>query len=448
MVTVGSFSENIMMFKRPLALALCMVLTASAALFAEDWNNWRGPAQNGTSTEKNLPVKFSKTEGVKWTAELAGRSAATPIVVGDSIFLADYDTKSHELIALALNRADGKQLWRHVIAKCPPLDDRATPASSSPVSDGNRVIFFYANGDMAAYSLKGEKLWNRNIQTDYGQFAFLWTFSSSPLLHDNMLYLPVLQRDTPVNGRGKGDNIPSFILAIDPATGKTIWQHMRPAKAKIESLEAFSTIIPVTHAGRSEIIVVGGDDITGHDPKTGKELWRWGTWDPRRITHWRLVPSAVTGDGVVLAAAPKGEPIYAVKLGGNGKLSDDALAWVSSDRKVSSDVCTPAFHNGSFYILNGDRRSISRVEAKTGKVQAQKDLPGRSVFNASPTIADGKVYMISHHGKVVVASADDLSILNEAEFGEENADLIRSSIAVSGGMVFIRTQKHLYAIGK
>ena len=146
----------------------------------------------------------------------------------------------------------------------------------------------------------------------------------------------------PVNGRG-GDNNPSYLLALDPKTGKELWKHVRPSDAVAESLEAFSTPIPFTHNGRKEIIVLGGDCITGHHADTGAELWRWGTWNAQKIGHWRLVPSPVAGAGVVLACGPKGAPVTAVKLGGQGKLPDSSIAWQSTTREVTSDVTTPPF---------------------------------------------------------------------------------------------------------
>src|SRR5438093_13480351 len=105
-------------------------------------------------------------------------------------------------------------------------------------------------------------------------------------------------------------------------TGKELWRHVRPADAVQESLEAFTTPIPFTHDGRTEILITGGDCITGHDAASGKEFWRWGTWNPEKIGHWRLVPSPVAGAGVALACGPKGAPVFAAKLGGSGQLSD------------------------------------------------------------------------------------------------------------------------------
>ena len=101
--------------------------------------------------------------------------------------------------------------------------------------------------------------------------------------------------------------------------------------------------------------------LTGHDAETGQELWRWGTWNPRRITHWRLVPSPVVGQGVILACAPKREPIYAIVPNGTGRLDDGALAWIRDEAKeIASDVPTPAFYAGDSFVLSDVRKCLLR----------------------------------------------------------------------------------------
>jgi len=174
----------------------------------------------------------------------------------------------------------------------------------------------------------GRKLWFHDLQKEYSPFTYQWTYGASPTIYKGKLYIQVLRRDEPVHGRGNsnGQN-DSYLLALEPATGKELWKHSRPTQAHAESQEAYSTPIPFFDGGREEILIAGGDDITGHDPADGTELWRWGTWNPSRIGHWRLVPSPVSGGGVVLACAPKGSPVYAFKAGAKGKQDDSVLAW-------------------------------------------------------------------------------------------------------------------------
>ena len=155
---------------------------------AQNWPQWRGPLLNGSSPEINLPSTWSKTSGVAWSANLPGPSAATPAIWGDKVFVSSTDRANRSVVALALDRKTGSILWQHQISESWRRDDRSTFASASPVTDGQRVIFFYSTGDLVAFDFAGKKLWARNLQKDYGTFAFLWTFSSSPLLYGDKLY--------------------------------------------------------------------------------------------------------------------------------------------------------------------------------------------------------------------------------------------------------------------
>ena len=424
------------------------LLTLALPAFAENWAQWRGPAFNGSSPEKHLPAEFSKTENVAWSLDLPGPSAAAPIIWGDRVFVTSGDKKEKSLVALCLDRKTGKVLWHHTISAQYQRDDRSNYASPSPVTDGKLAIFFYGNGDFVAFDFAGKKVWSRNIQTDYGDFAYQWTFSSSPLLHGGKLYLQVLQRDEPVHGKGKPGG-ESFLLALDPATGKTLWRHVRPCEAAAESREAFSTPLPFEHNGRKELVILGGDCITGHDPATGKELWRWGTWNPSKIGHWRLVPSPTAGDGIILASAPKNAPIFAVKAGGSGTLADSAIAWQGEPKDgLTSDVPTPLFYLGDFFVLSDGKKTLTRVEPKTGKIKWSLTTPGNKKYEASPTGADGKIYLMNFAGDVVVVDADKGQVLHTTLLGEENDNETRSAIAVSQGQIFIRTNSKLYCIGK
>lgn len=434
-------------------LSLALVGLAGAAFLtspAANWPQWRGPQFDGSTTDTGVPASFSKEENLKWVADMPGPAAATPVVWEDKVFVSSTDAGGKKLVALAYDRATGRLLWREEVAEGFGRDNLSNFANPSPVTDGRLVWFYYGQGDLVCFETGGKKSWARNLAKDYGQFAFLWTYGASPLLHDGRLILQVLQRNVPVQGRGRSDGPnDSYVLALDPATGKELWRVIRPTEAREESHEAYSTPTPVTHAGRAELLIVGGDLISGHDPKTGRELWQWGTWNPSRITHWRLVPSPVTGEGILLACAPKGSPVYAFKLGATGNLPEDAPAWISKEREVSSDVSTPLFYKGRFYVLNSDRRTISRVEPATGKVEWTGEVGARSKIEASPTAADDRIYFQSHGGEVfVVAAAPEFKVLHSTLLGEENERYTRASLAIAHGQLFVRTGKKLYCFGK
>jgi outer membrane protein assembly factor BamB len=441
--------------------ALLLVATLPAIATAQDWPTWRGPNHDGSSTATGLPKRFSKTDSVRWVAPMPGPGAGTPVIVGENVFVPSTDPEKEELVALRLDRESGEVLWRRTAGSgYRPggdegsklwLHDRSNYASPSPVCDGERVIFFFGNGDLVCYDLAGAELWRKNIQKVYGDFAFQWTFSATPTLWEGQLVLPVLQRDEPVRGLGK-DGAESFLLALDPVTGKERYRVERPSPARVESRESYATAIPyVGGEGRKELLVVGGDVLTGHDPATGRELWRWGTWNPgHREKWWRVVPSACIGGGVALVCGPKRAPVFAVKLGGEGELGPDSVAWQSEGRRdpVTSDVPTPLYYEGSFFVLSDMHGALSKLDPETGDVAWTTELPGRHLWRASPTGADGRVFLMNHGGTVLAIDAASGEVLHTAEMGEPDDDKIRASVAVAQGALFVRTNAALYCLAE
>ncbi len=435
------------LFRLFMAAGLAAAVTAPApSAQAENWPNWRGPNFDGSSSTTGLPSTFSKTENVRWMIDLPGDAASTPAIWDERVFVTTTNLETRALEAIALNRATGEELWRLECGMGYQQDDRSNFASPSPVTDGELVIFFFGTGDLVAADLDGNEIWRRNIQQDYGQFAFLWTFSASPLLFEDKLYLPVLQRDVAVNGRGEPEGNESYLLALDPKTGEEIWRVERDSDAVLESKESFATATPYTWEGRTDIIVAGGDILTGHDPETGEEIWRTPSWNPDKIHHWRLVPCATAGEGVIIIPAPKREPVYAFKAGGEGLLDDDDRAWTSNSSKVSSDVSTPLFYEGKFYVLDSDRKTLACVHPITGEVIWHGEIPARAKIESSPTAADGKIYFISHHAEVYVVKAggDEFEILHEVDLSERGDNTVRSSIALAHDAIYVRTHNRLY----
>lgn len=156
---------------------------------------------------------------------------------------------------------------------------------------------------------------------------------------------------------------------------------------------------------------------------------------------------------MALACAPKKEPVFGVRLSASGVVNPD---WTSNAREVSSDVSTPLFYQGKFYVLDSDRKALACVEPKTGAVIWRGEFPTRTKIEASPTGADGKIYVVDQLGKVFVVKAGGTSMetLLEADFGMEgvtgtNSDnIVRAAIVPGQGILLIRAQDRLYCVGK
>lgn len=425
---------------------IALLLTAFTAL-GENWAQWRGPFFNGSTTETNLPSQWSQTENVAWKAPMPGVCGATPVIWGDSVFVSTPDEQK-DLRLICYNLANGEVRWQQVASSGNREEGLNTTASPSPVTDGQRVIVCYATGDLTAFDLGGKKLWNRNLVTEFGRFANMWMYGSTPLLYRQKLYVQVLQQN-PVppeyrhaqDGRSARE---SFLLCIEPDTGRTLWRHVRPSDAVNESMEAYSTPIPWENSSGRKILVVGGNYATAHNPDTGDELWRFGGLNVRNELHWRHVTSPVTSENIAIVCAPRGDPVLAIRDGGKGVVTESHLAWKFKD--TPADCVTPLVYQNRLYVLDGDHQNIACLEPATGKKLWQGNLGVREVFRASPAGADGKIYCVGEGGTVaVLAAGDEFKILSTIPMHEGP---VRSSIAIANGRLLLRTAKHLYCVRK
>jgi outer membrane protein assembly factor BamB len=422
-------------------IACCAgVLLAAGVAAAENWPQWRGPLLNGSTTETDLPTKFSPTENVTWVAEVPAAGGATPIVWDDRVLLAAQEREEgHKLWAICLGRSDGKVLWKHPMGTGFANRMGNTGASASPITDGQTAWFFYGTGDLAAFDMDGKVIWQRNIAKDHGRFEMLWDYGGTPLLYKGKLYLAV------IHGRHDSSTpAPSYLLCMDPKTGKDLWKTVRDNDAVGESRQAFITPVPYEGPGGPQILLTGGDHLTGHDVNDGKCLWQSSTYNPTKNRWWRTVPSPAACGEAVIGCAPKGGQLFAVRaVDGEGQKAGSDL-WVA--RYNSPDVCTPLVYKGRFYVLDGDKKVMVCMEPKTGQVVWKGELGGKAVFQASATGADGKAYCINLNGEVFVVSlGEKFELLHRVEFGGSPC---RSTIVAAGGQLFIRTDAKLYCIGK
>ncbi len=433
-----------MHLKNLLLVAVTLGLTGSSAR-SENWPQWRGPAFNGSSPETGLPVTFSKTENIAWARPLPGRSGATPAIWGDSVFVTSPDAQKN-LLLLCLNRKDGSVRWTQTVAAGDRANERNNMTTPSPVTDGKLVIALYGTSDLAAYDFAGKELWKRNLGKDYGKFSIMWLYGSSPLLDQGKLYVQVLQRDPPadyphaIDAKKERD---SYLLCLDPETGKDLWRHVRKTDSTKESQEAYSTPVPFAGKNGPSLAIVGGDHVSVHSAKTGEEFWRARLYE-KRDDWYRIVTSPVVADDLVVAGGPKGQPVVAYKDGGKGDVTSTPPAW--SFKEAPTDWSTPLYYQGKLFVLDGGKKVLTCLDPKTGVKKWSGSLGGTDTFWSSPTGADGKIYSINEKGTVVIADAgDEFKILATIPLDEGPC---RSSVAVAGGQLFIRTARNLYCVGK
>ena len=413
-----------------------LVLVSTAALRAENWPQWRGPSLNGLSAERNLPVRWSTTENVAWKLPLPAWSGSTPIVWGDRIFLNVADDlkvrDGNNLHLWCVDRTKGTVLWKRPLGGGNHQERKQNMSTPSPVTDGTLVWVMTGTGILKAFDFSGVEKWSRDIPKDYGRFGLNWGYGSSPLLHGDALYVQVLH--------GMRTDDPSYVLRIDKATGKTVWRVERPTAARFESPDSYTTPALLRYGASTEIVVTGGDVVTGHDPATGKELWRANGLNPDNDGSYRIVASPVV-HGELIIAPTRERPMLVLKAGGRGDVTKSHLLWSFGN---GPDVPTPVTDGAYLYVIN-DRGIMWCLDPRTGKEIYGRQRLSPGTYSGSPVLADGKIYITNEDGVTsVVKAGPTFALLASNDFN----DYTLSSPAISEGQIFIRTQKHLYCIGK
>ncbi len=441
-----------------LAGAIGQPAAGSTAAATENWPQWRGPNLNGTSGETGLPTTWSDTENVAWTLEVPSWTGATPIIWEDTIFLmvsyverggggggrrrgrgrgapaeqAAAEARSLNVELWRVDRRSGSITWKKFLSDNDHQERKQNMSSPSPVTDGEHVWVMTGTGWLRALDFVGNELWSRNISNDYWRFGLNWGFASSPLLHEDALYVQVLH--------GMRTDDPSYVLRIDKMSGETVWMVQRPTDAIRESPDSYTTPALLQYDGKTEIVITGGDVVTGHDPETGEELWRADGLNPRNDANYRIIASPLVV-GEIIIAPTRERPMLAIKAGGRGDVTSSHRIW-SFDR--GPDVPTPVSDGEVLYVLT-DRGILNLLDLQTGEIIYENQRLEPGTYSGSPILADGKIYAISEDGVTTVVRAG-----REFEILAKNSlpGYTLSTPAFSHGQIYIRAGDHLYAIAE
>lgn len=439
-----------------LALVLFIALTGilllnSSASARANWPQWRGPAGQGISTEKNLPTSWTATKNIKWKTPIEGLGHSSPIVWGKKIFLttaldgevipgrtpgvthkmadgSDFvhpdalgADRRHTFKVICLDRESGKVLWQRVAYEGPVHDSRhkrASFASSTPATDGKYVFAFFGTEGLYAYDFNGKLLWKQ----DLGKLGTASVgYGVSPILYGNLV---IMQCDE------SGMN--SFIAAFDKKSGKQVWRV--PRKVDV----TWSTPVLVQAGKRTELVASAAEAIISYDPLTGKELWR------HKGLESNAVPTpVVSNDLVVLTSGAPNKIALAIRAGGNGDVTGTShLVW--SYNKGTAYVPSPILYGEYLYLMAGNG-SLTCLEAKTGKMVYEGARVPRAIpFTASPVAFEDKVLITSDEGETFVVKAGPKhEIIGTNSVGEA----VFASPAIADGKIFIRGVNNLFAIG-
>lgn len=422
------------MYKRLLtSFVFTVVVTSVVSAQATNWPQWRGPTLNGISEEIDLPVHWSPEENITWRLKLPSWSGATPIVWEDYVFLNVAEEDGEMLSLWCVDRVEGEVLWKKSLGGGNTKMRKQNMSSPSPVTDGTAVYVMTGTGILTAFDFEGNELWGRDIQADYGEFGLNWGYASSPLLYGDSLYIQVLH--------GMKTDDPSYVLSVDKQTGETLWRVERPTSARRESPDSYTTPALLRYEAWTEIVITGGDCVTGHDPETGKELWRANGLNPTDNGAYRIVASPVVWDGIVYAPT-RVNPMLAIKAGGRGDVTDSHRLW---EFDKGPDVPTPVTDGKFFYVVN-DKGIMWNLDAKTGETIWGPKRLQPAIYSSSPVLAaDGLLYISNEDGlTTVVRVGQEFEILAENDLDAYTL----SSPAISDGQIFLRTAEYLYCVGQ
>lgn len=423
------------------------------------WSSFRGNQASGVADKQNLPDKWDvKTgENILWRTPIPGLAHSSPIVWGDKVFVtsavssdpnatfrpglygdgdASKDTSQHKWMLYALDKRTGKIIWERVAYQGVPIEKRhikSTYANSTPATDGRIVVSWFGSQGVYAYDMNGRFLWKVDLgRLDLGAYdipTYEWGSASSPIIWNNLV---ILQCDTQYD---------SFIIALNAGTGETVW------KTEREEIPSWGTpTIAETSAG-TQLVTNASNFIRGYDPKTGKELWRLGR--SSKIT----APTPIfSSDMFVIASGRAPErPIFAVRAKdakgditlADGKDNSEAIAWSRTGR--GSYMPTPIIYNGVLYVL-ANNGLLDSYNFRTGEEIYRQRLPlVGSGFSASPIASDGKLYLSNEDGEILVITAGEkFTHISTNSMGE----MLMATPALSDGVMYVRSSKSLFAIGR
>jgi len=443
----------------PCLIASLLLMAISGDGRREDnWPSFRGRHAAGVSEGQNLPENWDGEQGVniKWKTRIPGLAHSSPVVWADRVFIvtaissrgeatfrhglygdgdASDDRSVHQWKVYALEKKSGKILWEKTAYEGVPREKRhikASYANSTPATDGRYVIAYFGSQGLYAFDMKGRSIWKKDLGVlnagAYDAPDYEWGTASSPIIYNDLV---IVQCDTQNE---------SFLLAADIKTGKTVWKTIR------EELPSWGT--PTIYPGkdRVELITNASNFIRGYDPATGQELWRLG--GSSKIT----APTPVFSDDLIVVASGRRPeaPIFVIRAGaagditlGNEQTSSKHIAW--SKQKRGSYMPTPLIYGDYLYVL-ANQGIFDCYNLKTGEeIYRERISHQGGGFSASPVAADGKLYLPSEDGGIfVVKAGPNFELLATNPMGE----LLMATPAISSGMMFVRTQHHLFAVGR
>jgi len=381
--------------------------------FKKNQATFRGYMGQGISYHKNIPESWngSTGENIKWKVASSKPGFSSPVIWGDKIFISGGDAQSR--VVSCYNRHTGQLIWEKEVtgipgspATAPNVSHDTGLAAPTMSADGNRVYAIFATGDVVAFDMEGRQVWGRNLgvpRNSYGHSSSLQVWGNKVLV----------QYDTGSSGR---------MLALNTATGETIWDVERPVNI------SWASPVLIEVDGKIQVVTTSDPYVSGHDLETGAELWKV------EAMMGEVGASVAYGDGLVFATNE-----YARLVAVEPKANTE-FTW--EDDEYLAEASSPVAYNGLLYTATSYGVLVC-YDALTGEKKFEKEF--NDGFYSSPIIADGKLYIMDMGGVTHILKADATgTIIGEPELGEGGVTVP----AMADGLIYIRGDEHLYCIGK
>lgn len=447
---------------RFLLLSLTVLLTSlSSTAMADHWPQFRGPRGDATAIDA-FPMEWDISKNVRWKIPMEGEGWSAPVIWGDRVFLTaavmtkkptgrsepsdsprpggrrrrgrgyrnNLGTAEFRWEVICLNAATGEQIWKQVTREGKPPQGRHlqnTYASETPVTDGRHVYAYFGMNGLYCFDMDGNPVW----QTDPGNYEMRndWGTSSSPLLHNGLLYLQIDCQEQ------------SFLAAWDTKTGDQVW------RADRDEPSHYSSPVLWQNSVREEI-VTAGRSARAYDPKTGDLLWELDLTGGRSSA----TPLAV-GDRLYIGSEVRnrggdddgGGWMFAVNAGAEGRIAPDdssLIAWSLPGSGIQ--MASPVLCAGHLYVFERRRGVLHCINADTGEMAYETRVTGARAFWSSPWVFEDRVFCLDDDGTThVIQGGPEYEVIHRNKLGEQ----VWATPAVANGMVFVRTTESLYCIG-
>jgi len=415
------------------ALLLTAVFLSSGSVFCEfalsaDWPQFRGPGGQGHSDASNLPVTWSETENVAWKVPVAGLGWSSPSIQGNQIWLTSAVDEGKSLHAIALDRETGKVIHDAVVFDLQDpgaVHSKNSHASPTPLIEGDRVYVHFGAHGTACLSTDGTIIWKtQELKHNHRHGP-----GGSPVIFEDLLILNCDGSDL------------QFVVALDKNTGKEKWKKKREhisedrLSGKSNVPMAYTTPLLAEINGTIQLLSSGADSIVSYNPSNGNEYW-WFRYD-----GYSNVPRPVIGKGLVFISSGYDRPeFFAVRVDGSGDVTESHLGW--NMKKAAPLNPSPLLVGDELYLMS-DNGIATCLDAVTGEQHWQERIGGN--FSASPTLADGRIYLLDEVGKTtVIAPGKKFELLATNQL--EGRTLATPAMVDSS--IFLRTDTHLYRIEK